>query len=134
MARVSRHFPQPGSTTRSLTILTHNRSGLAMICHNLVKRASENHYSTSSLAGKAGQPHLYELSSEISTEASKTTSQCVTAVYLQGSLVRLHHLWCDSQWPPLKIFISHHLLSQMTLLLQVEHTMFNICPQQTSCG
>ena len=134
MARVSRHFPQPGSTTRSLTILTYHRSGLAMICHNLVKRASEKYYSTSSLAGKAGQPHLYELSSEISTEASKTTSQGVTAVYLQGSLVRLHHLLCDSQWPPLKIFISHHLLSQMTLLLRVEHTMFNICPQQTSRG
>ena len=85
MAGVSRHFPQPGSTTRSLTIITHHRSGLAMICHNLVKRAAEKHNSASSFAGKAGQPHFYELSSEISTEASKTTSQCVTAVYLQGS-------------------------------------------------
>ena len=85
IAGVARYFPQRGSTTRSLTILTHHHSGLAMICHNLVKRAAEKHNSTSSFAGKAGQLHLYELSSEISTEASKTTSQCVSAVYLQGS-------------------------------------------------
>ena len=70
MARVSRYFPQPGSTSRSLTILTCHHSGLAMICHNLVNRAAGKHNSTSSLARKAGQPHLYELSSEISTEAS----------------------------------------------------------------
>ena len=49
------------------------------------EESAEIHNSTSSFAGKAGELHLYELSSEISTKASKTTSQCVTAVYLQGS-------------------------------------------------
>ena len=85
MASVTRYFPQPGSTTMSLTTLTHHHGGLTMICHNLVKRAAEKHNSTSSFAGKAGQLHLYNLHSEITTEASKTTSQCVTAVYLQVS-------------------------------------------------
>ena len=36
------YIPQPRSTTRSLIILTHHRSGL-WICLNLVKRAAEKH-------------------------------------------------------------------------------------------
>ena len=61
MARVSRYFPQPGSTTRSLTILTHHHSGLDMpqFSEESCRKTKQNNNSASSFAGKAGQPAIF---------------------------------------------------------------------------